>query len=72
MFIDCKDSKDNKEVKHAFAAMFVEILGPVAASANREFNVPALKNFVDMLYPHALDMAKRARHSNVSIDRKQA
>ncbi|KAL9973951.1 hypothetical protein ACROYT_G020474 [Oculina patagonica] len=59
MFIDSRD----KEVKHAFALMFVEILLPVAAGANRELNVPALKGFVDMMYHHAFDLTKKTRHS---------
>lgn len=62
LFIDSKD----KEVKHAFAQMFVEILLPVAAGANRELNVPALKGFVDMMYHHAFDLTKKNRHSQVS------
>ena len=63
MFIDLRD----KEVKHAFALMFVEILLPVAAGANRELNVPALKGFVDVMYHHAFDLTKKTRHSQVSI-----
>ncbi|XP_068703466.1 protein furry homolog-like isoform X2 [Montipora foliosa] len=59
MFIDSRD----KEVKHAFALMFVEILLPVAAGANRELNVPALKGFVDMMYHHTFDLTKKTRHS---------
>ena len=62
LFIDSRD----KEVKHAFAQMFVEILLPVAAGANRELNVPALKGFVDMMYHHAFDLTKKNRHSQVS------
>ncbi|XP_032237485.2 protein furry homolog isoform X2 [Nematostella vectensis] len=58
LFIDAKE----KEVKYALALMFVEILVPVAASANRELNVPALKNFVDMMYHQAFDMAKNRKH----------
>lgn len=61
MFIDTKE----KDIKYAFASMFVEILMPVAASANRELNVPALKNFVDMMFHHALDLAKNRKHSQV-------
>ena len=61
MFIDSRD----KEVKHAFALMFVEILLPVAAGANRELNVPALKGFVDMMYHHTFDLSKKTRHSQV-------
>ena len=63
MFIDSRE----KEVKHAFALMFVEILLPVAAGANRELNVPALKGFVDMMYHHAFDLTKKTRHSQVSV-----
>ena len=62
MFVDSKD----KDVKHAFAVMFVEILLPVAASANRELNVPALKTFVDMMYHHSFDLTKKTRYSHVS------
>ena len=62
LFVDSRD----KEVKHAFALMFVEILLPVAAGANRELNVPALKSFVDMMYHHAYELSKKARHSQVS------
>ena len=61
LFIDTRD----KEVKHAFALMFVEILLPVAAGANRELNVPALKTFVDMMYHHTFDLTKKTRHSQV-------
>jgi len=63
MFIDTRD----KEVKHAFALMFVEILLPVAAGANRELNVPALKGFVDIMYHHTFDLTKKTRHSQVSV-----
>ncbi|XP_029213132.2 LOW QUALITY PROTEIN: protein furry homolog [Acropora millepora] len=59
LFIDSKD----KEVKHAFALMFVEILLPVAAGANRELNVPAIKGFVDQMYHHTFDLTKKTRHS---------
>lgn len=59
LFVDSRD----KEVKHAFASMFVEILLPVAAGANRELNVPALKSFVDTMYHHTFDLTKKTRHS---------
>lgn len=66
-FIDTKE----KDVKFAFASVFVEILLPVAAYANRELNVPALKNFVDMMFHHALDLARVKRniqvHDNMNI-----
>jgi hypothetical protein len=44
----------DKEVKYAFAAIFVEILIPVAAVAKREYAIPAVKKFVDMLF-HSWD-----------------
>eukprot|EP00794_Sanderia_malayensis_P007422 gene7422-8242_t len=54
----------DKEVKYAFASLFVEILIPVAATAKREYSIPAIKKFVDMLYKDALEMARKARHSS--------
>ncbi|XP_047125679.1 protein furry homolog-like isoform X1 [Hydra vulgaris] len=53
----------DKEVKYAFANLFVEILIPVAAQAKREYNIPAVKKFVDLLYKDAFDMSKKAKHS---------
>lgn len=35
--------------------------------AKREVNVPAMKNFVEMLYFNALDLAKKSRHVSVSL-----
>lgn len=82
-FIEVKD----REVKHALAGLFVEILLPVAAvsgfsclmglasakkkplaiqNVKTEVNVPAVKNFVDLLYPHTLDYAAKKKHSLVS------
>lgn len=58
-FLDVKD----KDIKHALAGVFVEILLPVAASVKTEVNVPVLKSFVELLYPHALDQATKKKHS---------
>ncbi|CAB3359556.1 Hypothetical predicted protein [Cloeon dipterum] len=57
-FLEVKD----KDIKHALAGLFVEILIPVAASVKNEVNVPCLKNFVDMLYPQTLDMCTKNKH----------
>ncbi len=57
----------DKEVKYAFASLFVEILIPVAATAKREYSIPAIKKFVDMLHKDVLEMARKARHSSVCI-----
>jgi hypothetical protein len=54
-------------VKYALAGVFVEILVPVAATAKRELHIPALKNFIDLLYPYAFDMSKKSKHLHVSI-----
>uniref|UniRef100_T1J0K0 DAD domain-containing protein n=1 Tax=Strigamia maritima TaxID=126957 RepID=T1J0K0_STRMM len=57
-FLEVKD----KDIKHALAGLFVEILVPVAAIVKNEVNVPVLKNFVEMLYSHTLDMATKKKH----------
>ncbi|KAE8748600.1 furry [Frankliniella occidentalis] len=57
-FLEVKD----KDVKHALAGLFVEILVPVAATVKNEVNVPCLKNFVEMLYPQTLDMCTKNKH----------
>ncbi|XP_065059033.1 protein furry homolog-like isoform X2 [Rhopilema esculentum] len=54
----------DKEVKYAFANLFVELLIPVAATAKREYGIPALKKFVDMLHKDALELARKAKHSS--------
>ena len=51
-----------KDIKHAMAGLFVEILVPVAASVKNEVNVPCLKNFVEMLYSQTLDMCTKTKH----------
>ena len=54
-----------KEVKYAFASLFVEILIPVAATAKREYSIPAVKKFVDILFKETMDMSKKGKHSMV-------
>ncbi|CAH0545977.1 unnamed protein product [Brassicogethes aeneus] len=57
-FLEVKD----KDIKHALAGLFVEILVPVAAAVKNEVNVPCLKNFVDMLYSQTLDASTKSKH----------
>ncbi|XP_036378760.1 protein furry homolog-like isoform X3 [Megalops cyprinoides] len=58
-FLEVKD----KDIKHALAGLFVEILIPVAAAVKNEVNVPCLKNFVEMLYQTTVDLSSRKKHS---------
>lgn len=58
-FLEVKD----KDIKHALAGLFVEILVPVAASVKNEVNVPCLRNFVETLYDTTLDLSSRKKHS---------
>lgn len=58
-FLEVKD----KDIKHALAGLFVEILVPVAATVKTEVNVPCLKNFVEMLYSQTLDLCTKKKHS---------
>lgn len=60
-FLEVKD----RDIKHALASLFVEVLLPVAASAKHEVNVPVLKNFVEMMYTPIVDLTtkrKQAQH----------
>ncbi|XP_060535962.1 protein furry [Cylas formicarius] len=57
-FLEVKE----KDIKHALAGLFVEILVPVAAAVKHEVNVPCLKNFVDMLYSQTLDASTKSKH----------
>lgn len=57
-FIEGKD----RDIKHALAGLFVEILVPVAATVKNEVNVPCLKNFVEMLYSQTLDASTKNKH----------
>lgn len=62
-FLEVKD----KEIKHALAGLFVEILLPVAAVVKNEVNVPVLKTFVEKMYPPTLDLCvTKKKHSLVS------
>ncbi|XP_029110639.1 protein furry homolog-like isoform X1 [Scleropages formosus] len=58
-FLEVKD----KDIKHALAGLFVEILIPVAAAVKNEVNVPCLKSFVEMLYQTTFDLSSRKKHS---------
>ncbi|XP_072558269.1 protein furry homolog isoform X5 [Paramormyrops kingsleyae] len=58
-FLEVKD----KDIRHALAGLFVEILVPVAATVKNEVNVPCLRNFVESLYDTTLDLSTRKKHS---------
>ncbi|XP_046892599.1 protein furry homolog isoform X1 [Hypomesus transpacificus] len=58
-FLEVKD----RDIKHALAGLFVEILVPVAAAVKNEVNVPCLRNFVESLYDTTLDLSSRKKHS---------
>ncbi|VDQ07001.1 unnamed protein product [Trichobilharzia regenti] len=55
------------EIKHVLSDLFVEILLPVAAVARQEVNIPALKTFVENLYPTSLELASKKKHVPVSL-----
>lgn len=57
-FLEVKD----KDIKHALAGLFVEVLVPVAAAVKNEVNVPCVKNFVDLLYSQTLDACTKSKH----------
>ncbi|XP_048243647.1 protein furry-like isoform X3 [Haliotis rufescens] len=58
-FVEVKD----RDIRHALAGLFVEILLPVAATAKNEVNVPVLKNFVELLYTLSIDMTTKRKHT---------
>ncbi|XP_023930548.1 protein furry homolog-like, partial [Lingula anatina] len=51
-----------KDIKHALAGLFVEILLPVASVVKHEVNVPVLKNFVESLFTTTTEMSTRKKH----------
>ncbi|XP_045464267.1 protein furry isoform X2 [Harmonia axyridis] len=57
-FLEVKD----KDIKHALAGLFVEILVPVAAAVKNEVNVPCLKHFVETLFFQGLDSITKSKH----------
>lgn len=57
-FLEVKD----KDIKHALAGLFVEILVPVAATVKNEVNVPCLKTFVELLYSPTMDLCTKKKH----------
>lgn len=61
-FLEVKDV----DIKHVLSDLFVEILLPVAAVARAELNIPALKTFVENLYPTCLDLVNKKKHVPVS------
>nr|XP_040568440.1 LOW QUALITY PROTEIN: protein furry-like [Lepeophtheirus salmonis] len=57
-FLEVKE----KNIKHALAGLFVEILIPVAGAVKNEVNVPCLKSFVETLFSSTLDMCTKSKH----------
>ncbi|CAH8433210.1 unnamed protein product, partial [Dicrocoelium dendriticum] len=57
-FLEAKEP----EIKHVISDLFVEILLPVAAVARQEVNIPALKQFVENLYPTSVDLVNKKKH----------
>ncbi|XP_052797247.1 protein furry-like isoform X3 [Mya arenaria] len=62
-FLEVKD----KDIKHALASLFVEILLPVAATVKHEVNVPVLKNLVEMLYTNCVDLSSKQKYKQPLI-----
>ncbi|XP_025086109.1 protein furry homolog isoform X4 [Pomacea canaliculata] len=58
-FLEVKD----RDIKHALAGLFVEILLPVAATVKNEVNIPVLKKLVDDLYSVTVDMTTKRKHT---------
>ncbi|CAG0895765.1 unnamed protein product [Cyprideis torosa] len=58
-FLEVKE----KDIRHALAGLFVEVLMPVASSVKNEVNVPVLKSFVEKLYSQTLDMSTKKKQS---------
>ncbi|GFR96359.1 furry [Elysia marginata] len=58
-FLEVKD----RDIKHALAALLVEILLPVAATVKNEVNIPVLKKLVDDLYSPTVDMTAKRKHT---------
>jgi hypothetical protein len=56
-----KDVKD-KDIKHTLAGLFVEILVPITGTVKNEVNVPCLKQFVEILYSHAMELSAKSKH----------
>ncbi|CAO3582028.1 unnamed protein product [Absidia cylindrospora] len=55
------------KVKHAYAALFVQLLLPVADVAVAEVNFPAWAKTVDLVYPRALKMTLKPKHMMVAF-----
>ena len=56
-----------EKIKHAIAALLVEILYPVAAVINVEASLPVIKRFVAMLYNQCFEQARKGRHSTQTV-----
>eukprot|EP00049_Salpingoeca_infusionum_P002994 m.62073 g.62073 ORF g.62073 m.62073 type:complete len:2764 (-) comp11893_c0_seq2:2602-10893(-) len=52
------------ELRHAWARLFVNILLPIAGNAETEVNVPAVRQFVQMMYEPSFELSKKSKHIN--------
>ncbi|KAI8332293.1 cell morphogenesis N-terminal-domain-containing protein [Chlamydoabsidia padenii] len=55
------------KVKHAYSALFVQLLLPVAEVAVAEVNFPAWAKTVDLVYPRAWKMTLKPKHMMVAF-----
>ncbi|KAG1472307.1 hypothetical protein G6F56_001617 [Rhizopus delemar] len=55
-----KDAHGAK-VKHAYAALFIQLLLPIAEVADAEVNFPSWAKAIDLMYPRALKMTLKPR-----------
>ncbi|KAI7898549.1 cell morphogenesis N-terminal-domain-containing protein [Cokeromyces recurvatus] len=53
------------KVKHAYAKLFVQLLLPIAQVAVAEVNFPSWVKAIDIMYPRALNMTLKPRHTLV-------
>jgi hypothetical protein len=51
------------KVKHAYAKLFIQLLLPIAEVAVAEVNFPSWAKAVDLMYPRAIKMTLKPRHS---------
>jgi hypothetical protein len=51
------------KVKHAYANLFIQLLLPIAEVAVAEVNFPSWANAVDLMYPRAMKMTLKPRHT---------
>lgn len=55
-------SAQSTKVRQAWAELLVNLITPLAASANTEVNVPSCKKFVEEMYQPGIELLKRAKN----------